>query len=130
MGFDSTVRCVIFQNNMCYVYQVNSRFFWIIKPLFCRQVLCITGRMIWVSEAIEIDGTSKKKIGREKNGSKYYTVKDIWLNKNSHTEEDNLNKIFVALDDVDIDHYKWDASINIMNSKSLKSIINCILCSK
>ena len=103
MGFDSTVRCIIFQNNMCYVYQVNGRFFWIIKSLFCRQVLCITGRMIWVSEAIEIDGTSKKKIGREKNGSKYYTVKDVWLNKNSHTEEDNLNKIFVALDNVDVD---------------------------
>ncbi len=48
--------------------------------------------MIWVSEAIEIDGTSKKKIGREKNGSEYYTVKDVWLNKNSHTEEDNLTR--------------------------------------
>jgi len=86
--------------------------------------------MIWVWEAVKVDGTSKKKIRRKKDGDRCYTVKDVWLDKNSHTEGDNLNKIFVALDNVDVDHYKWDASINIMNSKSLKSIINCILCSK
>ena len=106
IGFDPIIRHVMFQNSMCYVYQVDGRFFRTIKPLFCGQVLCITGRMTRVWEAIEVDGTSEEEIGKEKNGGRHYAVKDVWLDKDSHTEGDNLIKIFAALDDVDVDHYK------------------------
>jgi len=85
---------------------------------------------MWVWKAVEVDGTSEKEIGKEKNGGRRYAVKDVWLDKNSHTEGDNLNKIFAALNDVDVDHYKWDASVNMMNGESLKSIINRVLHSK
>ena len=54
----------------------------------------------------------------------------MWLDKDSHIEGDNLNKIFAVLDNMDVDHYKWDTSINMMNGKSLKSIINYVLHSK
>ena len=127
MGFDPTVRRVMFQNNMCYVYQVDGRFFRTIKPLFRGRVLCITGRTTRVWEAVEVDGTSEEEIRKEKNGGRRYAVKDVWLDKDSHTEGDNLNKIFAALDDVDVDQYKWDASVNMMNGESLKSIINRVL---
>ena len=106
MGFDSTVRCVMFQNNMCYMYQVDGRFFWMIKSLFHGRVLCITGRMTQVWEAVEVYETSEEEIGKEKNRGRCYAVKDVWLDKDSHIEEDNLNKIFAALNNVDVDHYK------------------------
>ena len=62
--------------------------------------------MMQVWEAVEVDGTSEKEIGKEKNGGRRYAVKDVWLDKDSHIEGDNLNKIFAALNDVDVDHYK------------------------
>jgi len=112
------------------VYQVDGRFFQTIKYLFCGRVLYITGRMMWVWEAVEIDGTSEEEIGKEKNKVRCYTVKDVWLDKDSYTEKDNLNKIFAALNDMNVDHCKWDTSINMINGESLKSIINHVLCSK
>ena len=86
--------------------------------------------MIQVWETIKVDGTSEEEIRREKNGGRCYTVKNVWLDKDSYIEGNNLNKIFTALDDVDVDYYKWDASINMMNGESLKSIINRVLYSK
>ena len=129
MGFDPTVRRVMFQNSMCYVYQIDGRFFRTISPLFRGRILCITGRKTRVWEAVEVSGTSEEEVGKEKNGGKRYAVKDVWLDKDSHTEGDNLNKIFAALDDVDVAHYTWDGptSVNTTNDESLQSIITRVL---
>ena len=51
----------------------------------------------------------------------------MWLDKDSHTEENNLSKIFAALDNVDMNYYMWDVNINITDGKGLKSIITDIL---
>ena len=130
MGFDPTVRHVMFQNSICYLYQVNGRFFQMIKPLFYSRVLCITGQMMQVWETVEVGRTSEEKIRKEKNRGRCYVVKDIWLDKDLHTEENNLSKIFAALNNVDMDHYMWDANIDMTNSKRLKSIITDILHSR
>jgi len=127
MGFDPTVGRVMFQNSMCYVYQVDGRFFRTIKPLFRGRALCITGRMTRVWEAVEVGGTSEEEVRKEKNGGRCYVVKDVWLDKDSHTEGDNLSKIYAALDNVDVDHYKWGDNVNTTDSKSLKSIISDVL---
>ena len=127
MGFDPTVKHVMFQNSMCYLYQVDGRFFQTIKPLFYGQVLCITGWMTQVCEAVEVGETSEKEIRKEKNGGRHCVVKDIWLGKDSHTEGNNLSKIFAALDNVDVNHYTWDTNINMTDSERLKSIITDIL---
>jgi len=126
MGFDPTEGRVMFQNSMCYVYQVDGRFFRTIKPLFRGRALRITGRMTRVWEAVEVGGTSEEEV-REENGGRHYVVKDVWLDKDSHTEGDNLNKIYAALDDVDVGYYKWGANVNTTDGESLKSIISCVL---
>jgi len=54
-------------------------------------------------------------------------VKDVWLDKDSHTEGNNISKIFAALDNVDVDHYTWDANIDTADGERLKSIITDIL---
>ena len=130
MGFDPTVRRVKFQESICYVYQVNGRFFRTISPLFRGQVLCITGRMTRVWEAVEVGGTSEEEVRKEKNRGRRCVVKDVWLDKDSHTEGDNLSKIFTALDNVDVDHYTWDANINKTYGERLKNIITDILHSR
>jgi len=86
--------------------------------------------MTWVCEAVEVGGTSEKKIRKEKNEGRHCVVKNMWLGKNSHTEGNNLSKIFAALDNVDVNHYTWDANIDMTNSERLKSIITDILHSR
>jgi len=86
--------------------------------------------MTRVWEAVEVGGTSEEEVRKEKNGGKRYVVKDVWLDKNSHTEGDNLNKIYAALDNVDVNHYKWRTNIYTTDGKSLKNIISDILCGK
>ena len=103
MGFDPTVRRVMFHNRMCYVYQVDGRFFRTINPLFRGRVLGIAGRMTRVWEAVEVGGTSEEEIRKEKNGGRRCVVKDVWLDKDSHTEGNNLSKIFAALDNLDVE---------------------------
>ena len=83
--------------------------------------------MIQVWEAIEISGTLQEEIRKKNNEYRHCVVKDVWLDKDSHTEENNLSKIFAALDNVDIDHYMQNVNINITDSKGLKSIITDIL---
>ena len=77
MGFDPTVGHVIFQNSMCYVYQVDGRIFKTIKLLFHERALCITERMTWVWEAVEVGGTSEEEVRKEKNRGRRYVVKDV-----------------------------------------------------
>ena len=127
MGFDPTVRRVMFYNRMCYVYQVDGRFFRTINPLFRGRVLGIAGRMTRVWEAVEVGGTSEEEIRKEKNGGRRCVVKDVWLDEDSYTEGNNLSKIFAALDNVDVDHYTWDANIDTADGERLKSIITDIL---
>ena len=127
MGFDPTVRRVMFYNRMCYVYQVDGRFFRTINPLFRGRVLGIAGRMTRVWEAVEVGGTSEEVIRKEKNGGRRCVVKDVWLDEDSYTEGNNLSKIFAALDNVDVDHYTWDANIDTADGERLKSIITDIL---
>ena len=57
------------------------------------------------------------------NGGKCFAVKDVWLDKDSPTETENLDKIFAALDEVDMNKYEWDPSINTTNDTCLQGII-------
>lgn len=127
IGFDPTVKRVIFHKEICYVYQVGGRFFRTIKPLFLSRVLCITGRKTRVWEAVEVSGTSKEEIGEEMNGGKRFAVKDMWLDKDSSTEKENLDKIFAALDEVDMNKYEWDPSFNTTDNTYLQQIIGDVL---
>ena len=127
IGFDPTVKRVIFHKEICYVYQVGGRFFRTIKPLFLSRVLCITGRKTRVWEAVEVSGTSKEEIGEEMNGGKRFAVKDVWLDKDSSTEKENLDKIFAALDEVDMNKYEWDPSFNTTDNTYLQQIIGDVL---
>ena len=61
--------------------------------------------MMWIWETVKVSEISEEKIRKEKNGGRHCIVKDMWLDKNSHTERNNLSKIFAALDNVDMDYY-------------------------
>lgn len=64
------------------------------------------------------------------NGGKCFAVKDVWLDKDSPTETENLDKIFAALDEVDMNKYEWDPSINTTNDTCLQGIIGDVLHNK
>ena len=128
MGFDPTVKRVRLNKETCYVYEVNDRFFRTVRSIFHGRVHCITGRKTRVWEAVEVGGSSWKEIGEEKNGGKHYALKDVWLDEGSDTEGDNLNKIFSALDKVNMG--RWNGSVNTTDSQGLEKIIGEVLRTK
>ena len=128
MGFDPTMKHVRLNKEICYVYEVNGRFFRTVRSIFHGRVHYITGRKTHVWKAVEVGRSSWKEISEEKNGGKYYALKDVWLDEGSDTEGDNLNKIFSALDKVNMG--QWNSGVNTMGNESLEKIIGEVLRTK
>ncbi|XP_006455072.1 hypothetical protein AGABI2DRAFT_75988, partial [Agaricus bisporus var. bisporus H97] len=104
IGYDPTVHRVLHDNEIQYVYEVDSegetRYFRTIKSLFTSQVLRITGRKTRVWKAVEVEGYDGNKHRKEKEGGREVALKDCWLDEGSRTEKDNLDGIFNALAEV------------------------------
>jgi len=128
MGFDPTMKHVRLNKETCYMYEVNGRFFRTVRSIFHGRVHCITGRKTHVWKAVEVGGSSWKEIGEEKNGGKHYALKDVWLDKGLDTEGDNLNKIFSALDKMNMT--RWNGGVNTVDSQGLEKIIGEVLRTK
>ncbi|KAJ3562683.1 hypothetical protein NP233_g9420 [Leucocoprinus birnbaumii] len=110
MGYDPTVHRVVFNNEICYVYEVGPRdspTYWrTITPIYNPRVLCITGKKTRVWRAVQVSGLQGEKL-QELNPGNEVALKDVWLDKDAPTEKEIQQQIFKKLDDISPDKYAW-----------------------
>ena len=137
MGFDPTVHRVMFEDKICYVYELTPKesgetlYFRTTKTIFNPRTQCISGRKTRVWRAIQVTGSE----GSEEKGDKEVVIKDVWLDRGSPKEKDNQHLIYDRLRQVQKEgNYEWihanyqtrvdDALANIPDSLPFMRILH------
>jgi len=109
MGYDPTVHRILFEDKICYVYELTLKdssetlYFRTTKTIFNPRIACISGRKTRVWRAIQVTGVD----GLEEKGNKEVVLKDVWLDKDSPTEKENQDLIYESLQDIRKENYEW-----------------------
>ncbi|KAG9007890.1 hypothetical protein FRB90_009170 [Tulasnella sp. 427] len=105
LGYDQSVRrCIDVQGDLCFVYQVNGKYYKTVRSIFEPRSLCITGRGTRVWQVVEVKSFDDLTPPLE--GGPDMVLKDVWLDKGAMTEgqnyqaiSDELEKIAKAVED-------------------------------
>ena len=109
MGYDPTVHRILFEDKICYVYELTLKdssetlYFRTMKTIFNPWIACISRRKTWVWRAIQVTGMD----GLEEKGNKEVVLKDVWLDKDSLTEKENQDLICENLQHIQKEKYEW-----------------------
>lgn len=99
LGYDPTVQRRLDPevNKICFVYEVNGRYYKTQKVIFEDRGLCITGRATRVWEVIQVASFDEL---QPLEGSHMVVLKDAWLDAGSMAEGDIQREMFADLDKV------------------------------
>ena len=96
LGYNLTIQCRLDPktNKVCFVYNVDGRYYKTQKAIFNHWSLCITGRATRVWEVIKVASFDKLQL---LGGSQMVVLKDVWLDAGSMTEGDIQREMFADL---------------------------------
>ena len=110
MGFDPTVHRIMFKDKIHYVYELTSKepsetlYFRTTATIFNPHIACISGSKTRVWRAIQVTSSD----GSKTKDNKEVVLKDVWLDKGSPKEKENLHSIYDRLRQVrEKKNYGW-----------------------